>query len=363
MLKVPVTDDHYTVEPLYQWDVNQTLEIYGLSLARAPEIHFAYDTMPEAIVRQSTMDAAGVIRVDIPNGLLQKPYKINVYICDNGNGTFQSLYKIVLRVEPRAQPSDYEFTEEDGLVYSVNALMVNAVTLEEGAAATVRKETGDGAVRLTFGIPRGQTGPIGPVGPRGPQGLAGNSGNWLVGDPTQPGFIQGRTHYKEFLGEDRELIPETEVVFSRVASVSVDCNPEAPSISAGQTYIVTWDGVEYECVCMVESAAGQTCIGNASFFSSRNNNTGEPFLIRRNGDSRACIVYKQTNDDETISIKVVEKQQVVLHQLGEEYLPNGNCFASTEDGGTALILYSPNGTRYALTVDDAGNFYMSAVIE
>ena len=36
MATVKVEKNSYTVEPLYQWDKDQTLEIYGLSLASIP---------------------------------------------------------------------------------------------------------------------------------------------------------------------------------------------------------------------------------------------------------------------------------------------------------------------------------------
>ena len=76
MATVNVEKNSYKVEPLYQWDLNQQLEVYGLSLATVPEIHFTNVAMSRAIVRQARMDAAGVITVDIPNSLLQKPYTI-----------------------------------------------------------------------------------------------------------------------------------------------------------------------------------------------------------------------------------------------------------------------------------------------
>lgn len=131
MGKVIVTVDKfkYTAEPLYQWDLNQVLEIRGLSLPSIPEIHFHNAAMGRAIVRQASMDAAGVVTVDIPNSLLQKPYPIAVYVCRYVGGTFFSEYKVELEVKQRAQPADYTLTD-DPEVYSFNALenqVVNAL--------------------------------------------------------------------------------------------------------------------------------------------------------------------------------------------------------------------------------------------
>lgn len=109
-------------EPLYQWDKNQILKIYGLSLPSIPEIHFANTVMDAAIVRQSTMDSAGVISVQVPNAILQKPYTISVYVCKYDSDTFESLYQIDIPVKARKQPVDYSFIDDGDDIYSYNTL-------------------------------------------------------------------------------------------------------------------------------------------------------------------------------------------------------------------------------------------------
>lgn len=121
MAIVKVEKNNYTVEQLYQWDLNQELEIYGLSLASIPEVHFTNVAMGRAIVQQASMDAAGVVRVDVPNSLLQKPYKIVVYVCTYAGATFETQYKLEIPVKERTQPSDYTLVD-DPEVYSFNAL-------------------------------------------------------------------------------------------------------------------------------------------------------------------------------------------------------------------------------------------------
>ena len=104
---VTVTKNTYTVESLYQWDKDQVLKIRGLSLPAVPEIHFTNAAMDKAIVRQASMDAAGVITADIPNSLLQKPYKVKAYVCIYSGSTFETLYKVEIPVVARAMPADY----------------------------------------------------------------------------------------------------------------------------------------------------------------------------------------------------------------------------------------------------------------
>jgi hypothetical protein len=125
-----VKNGRYTVEPLYQWDVNQVLEIRGLSLPTRPEIHFTNASMERVIVRQSTMDDTGIITVDVPNSLLQKPYKITAYVCIYEGETFESLYTIDIPVKARKKPADYTI-EYDNEIYSFNKLenMVKTATV------------------------------------------------------------------------------------------------------------------------------------------------------------------------------------------------------------------------------------------
>ena len=122
MAIVVVNKNIYKVDSLYQWDNNQVLEIQGLSLPTIPEIHFTNDAMDKAIVRQATMDNKGIITVEIPNSLLQKPYKITAYVCIYEDETFKSLYKLEIPVKARKKPTDYTIETNDNEIYSFNAL-------------------------------------------------------------------------------------------------------------------------------------------------------------------------------------------------------------------------------------------------
>lgn len=122
MANVNVENGRYTVDSLYQWDMNQVLEIYGLSLPSVPEIHFTNTAMDKAIVRQATMDSAGVITASVPNALLQVASKITAYVCIYEGDSFNSLYKIEIPVIARAKPNNYSFVDDNDEVYSFNAL-------------------------------------------------------------------------------------------------------------------------------------------------------------------------------------------------------------------------------------------------
>lgn len=136
MAIVTVEKNRYVTDSLYQWDKDQTLQIYGLSLPSIPEIHFSNTTMGGAIVRQATMDESGVVSVNVPNSLLQKPYKITVYVCVYEGRTFKTLYSMVIPVEARSKPADYTLENTNDEIYSFNALenrTNNALALAEKA--------------------------------------------------------------------------------------------------------------------------------------------------------------------------------------------------------------------------------------
>ena len=111
----------YTVNDLFQWDANRRLEIYGLNLATLPEIHFANSKMSKAIVKQATSYENGVIKVEIPNILLETAAPIRVFICGYEGEEFISYYSLTINVKARPKPEDY-IAEDDEKIYSYNAL-------------------------------------------------------------------------------------------------------------------------------------------------------------------------------------------------------------------------------------------------
>ncbi|MEY8366103.1 hypothetical protein AALA22_10745 [Anaerovoracaceae bacterium 41-7] len=123
MANIKVVGDRCIIDdPLYQWDSNQILTIYGLSLPSIPEIHFANVAMECAIVRQAEMNDAGIISVQVPNSMLQQPYLISVYVCKYDGDTFESLYQMDIPIKKRKKPADYSFVDDSDEIYSYNAL-------------------------------------------------------------------------------------------------------------------------------------------------------------------------------------------------------------------------------------------------
>lgn len=111
----------YTVDSLHQWDINQDLEVTGLNLTTAPEVHFSNSNMKGAIVRQATLKN-GVVSVKIPNSLLQEPFRIFAHIGIYEGDTFKVIEHVEIPVTPRKRPEDYQLTDTDEELYSFKRL-------------------------------------------------------------------------------------------------------------------------------------------------------------------------------------------------------------------------------------------------
>lgn len=355
MAIVTVEKNRYTVDSLYQWDKDQDLQIYGLSLATIPEIHFTNHFMDKAIVRQATMDDAGVIIADIPNSLLQKPYKITAYVCIYEGETFKTLYAVVIPVEARNKPADYTIEVTDDEVYSFNALenklenvlavsltrydevnakyvetnnkYVQAVeALEEVTEATNEALASANEAKTSA---RNSANSAKTYAERA-EAVAGGLSNadWNENDETLPGYIKNRTHWKEEAKPSEEIFNDS-ITFSTnsngLTSIAVGTN----LIKVDKTYIITYGGTDYECTAYTND--GSVCLGNATRIGGEND-TGEPFSIECLTATSGFFYKNNTaSGTETVVIKT-KATETVYHKLPKEYLPD-------DIGGSETIIF------------------------
>ena len=111
----------YVTDSLNQWDLNQVLQVTGLNLTTAPEVHFSNANNDRAIVRQSTM-TNHVVSVNIPNSLLQDPLRIYAHIGIYEGSTFKVVELVEIPVIARKRPEDYQIEANDEEVYSFKRL-------------------------------------------------------------------------------------------------------------------------------------------------------------------------------------------------------------------------------------------------
>ena len=121
----------YVTDSLHQWDLNQVLQVTGLNLATAPEVHFSNANTDRAIVRQATMTDR-VISVGVPNSLLQDPLRIYAHIGIYEGSTFKVVELVGIPVKPRKRPVDYQIQDSDEEVYSFKRLENMLASVQNG---------------------------------------------------------------------------------------------------------------------------------------------------------------------------------------------------------------------------------------
>ena len=89
----------------------------------------------------------------------------------------------------------------------------------------------------------------------------------------------------------------------------------ALDIVEGQTYMVNWDGTEYECVCYTFSS--MPVLGNLSILGA-GDDTGEPFIYANNPNMGSGFNTLDTSASHTISVKRIVE---TVTPMAEEFLP------------------------------------------
>ena len=122
------------------------------------------------------------------------------------------------------------------------------------------------------------------------------------------------------------VMEEQELAFTDGGGTYVANLPDGFKVTAGQTYVVNWDGTEYQCV---GSAVGETyLIGNVSI-AGESSNTGEPFVyvIATGAGAIGQFGTLDTSASHTISVKTIEE---TVTPMAYDYMPEGYPTKSVE---------------------------------
>ncbi len=165
--------------------------------------------------------------------------------------------------------------------------------------------------------------------------------DWSQNDSTALDYVKNRTHWVEKSFEI--LAPEQEVTGGYADLTGV----ENSELFAGISYIVTFDGISYECEMFV-SSIGEYCLGDSRLMPvpSFDEETGDylgdvpdeshpadvPFCIATYADSDlgsgswyepVWFWYMYCADEESHTVKVeAESDDSVYHPLDERYIPD-----------------------------------------
>lgn len=147
--------------------------------------------------------------------------------------------------------------------------------------------------------------------PGGGTAVAQSDWNAVEGEP---GHVLNRTHYEN--GTETKTLLDTSVTVASNQFQSVGYVP----LAEDNTYTVTWDGAEYECVAYVSTALGfpAPSLGNPYFSGGENN--GMPFGFVSASEYGQYGGAAMTNGSHTI--KITEEVKA-YKKLDECYLPSG----------------------------------------
>ena len=123
---------------LWQYDYGQKIQIKGLDLPETFEVHFAWkDSEKAKVVIGSTVN--GISTVDIPNVALEQRRTITAYIYLSGTTEGETVNTIILSVNKRKAPENFEAPEDVDLFHHTLAATAEyqrqAKESEEQAAA------------------------------------------------------------------------------------------------------------------------------------------------------------------------------------------------------------------------------------
>jgi len=114
------------------------------------------------------------------------------------------------------------------------------------------------------------------------------------------------------------------------------------SYLSGDTYKVTFDGDEYECVA--KSQSGNIMFGNFSILDEEEEDTGEPFLFSSNSQYNQCGFIIDHEPTEDIDVKIVGNTYTP-HKFDVDLLPHFIEFPSGGGNGNVLT-YHTNGVSW-----------------
>ena len=130
------------------------------------------------------------------------------------------------------------------------------------------------------------------------------------------------------------VIEETTFDFDSSYKQTYQCDAKVKP-KLGQTYVVVWDGVEYECVAK-NLFGDYVDIGNGSIASDSVENTGEPFFIEYNASVNGWIIGPDNKSfyQHTFMMKTEDRP---LHKLSEELLPQLKLVGKSGTGDNSEI--------------------------
>ena len=161
--------------------------------------------------------------------------------------------------------------------------------------------------------------------------------DWNQNDSTAADYVKNRPFYT---GDPVKtvLVGESNVSFADGGGVYYAEFPSTFSAKVGETYAVTWDGTDYECVCSVFNSV--PALGNLSI-AGGGDNTGEPFVMLVSNGKGMQIYTSDSSATHTFSISSFIAQNV---QIPDKYI--SDTFRDVVIAGNPLKWSTDDWTKY-----------------
>ncbi len=137
--------------------------------------------------------------------------------------------------------------------------------------------------------------------------------DWNENDPSASGYIRNRPFYS--IEEKTNIVSYTNIAIGIDSYVELSANFP---LEVGKTYIVTLNGITYECIARYWSDADAVLIGNGTIcgYGDGDSGNGEPFSCDYYTDGE---LYLNANaGDYSISIFHIASD---IHKIDSKYLP------------------------------------------
>jgi hypothetical protein len=147
-----------------------------------------------------------------------------------------------------------------------------------------------------------------PVAP--PVAMGGADWNASEGEP---GHVLNRTHWSET--EESVWLPEAVFEFTEESEGAVMLGEKA--ITAGKTYKVTWNGVDYVCEAEYVATLGTVAFGNISYLDSSLEGYTEPFAAMVMDGQAMLVTFEPMPLSVTVSIVEIDE---TVHKIPDKFI-------------------------------------------
>jgi hypothetical protein len=346
-------------EHFYQWDIDRQLVLND----ELPEVHFCNRTGDCSLVCETFIED-GVTVVNVPNILLQTDWKIKVYAYDANYTKYEQCFDVV----KRTKPADYVYTETEVKTYKSIEDKLNTLT----SVIWI----GEGVNSITEGYNNIVTGEMSHAeGARnnvsGAMAHAEGMDNVVSGSYAHAGGNTSSATASSSFAQGQKCIASGK--YSHAEGLEAKAEGEA-SHAEGAYTIASGSyshaqGHSSKATGNFSNAMGQSCTASGSGSSAQGymavasgkQSTAHGYMVNANGEMQSVRGKLNIIDNSNKYIDIVGNGTNSGRSNAYTLDWSGNAWYKGTIEATGIILKSPSGKRFKVTVNDDGTLATTAV--